>query len=102
MPFYFLHEEGTQVPKDESAYEFLIYNKIEMKPGTIVVMPLGEARRMCSHKTVNAPQWDPDDEAIEVLGKHDKRIIARFDKVFDIPGFTIWANLAIGRINSTK
>lgn len=89
MPFYYLHEVGTEMPKNERGFKYLVYHEKEFNEHTTLKIKPDEAN-YCLHET-GVKSWDPDDSEVLALGPMGV-INSRFKKTSDWLGFTVWEN----------
>lgn len=89
MPFYYLRKQGSEKPKNEKDFKYLVY--LETPTANYIELDNEPNVKFLAHELNEKPLWNPDDEIIDVVDKN-KVILVSFKKIHEVKGFTIWKN----------
>lgn len=89
MAFIYLRYSDSKKPINEKDFKYLVYS--DQSLDTAIPIPSEPNSVFLAHELTEMPNWNPDDELIDVIDKHGA-IMVQFKKIHDHPGFTVWLN----------
>ena len=92
MPFYYLHPKSEPCPEPgdrEDKFTHVMYYHSEIGRHSGFKLD-GEKTIYCTHESLGKFIPEPIDDELEILGKHISNFIAKFKKVHESTGFTVW------------
>lgn len=90
MAYYYLRKKGSEQPKTEKEFDYLVYTE---QPTTAPIqVPLEQDTSFLAHEMLDNPKWHWDDEVITIRNTFGVTHV-QFKKVFDRVGFTVWKRI---------